>query len=173
MNSQVRDHLFVWVLSAASVLPVSTLAVEPDKNTATATMLPSSQLPGLDDPHEMQFKTIGCKGMWPLGKLPTEPIIAIHRLEGAVTFSVRNPQSCGLGARKPTYEVDGNAVKLGYEVFADGMVASCLCDFHSEFTLSNLRSQNLNATFTMHFAPQIDANSPVRSGADPTKTTQD
>ena len=139
------------LFASVSLLPL-VRAQTADANSVAA-VAPAAQSGSTYDPYGMTFKAIGCKGMWPLGKLSLEPIIAAHRSAKTVTFKVRNPQSCGLAVRKPTVAIEDVVIKLGYEAFADGTVAACLCDFHSEFKFKNLPSSEIKPTFDMRFAP--------------------
>ncbi len=99
-----------------------------------------------DDQYDMQFTLKGCTRDWP-PYTAIKPIIAHRKEQGREVYHIKDPVDCGLAVRNPGYRLDGTTLTMWYEVYADGPVAACFCEYNSEFSFKGLPPGNLKAAF--------------------------
>ena len=95
----------------------------------------------------MTFEDLGCAGDWPSDE-PQQTTVVRTDADGATSFQVRHPASCGLSAKKPGFSIQGDALTLRYALYPpSGMAIMCDCDYRARFRFTNLPSTIKSASF--------------------------
>ena len=95
----------------------------------------------------MTFEDFGCAGEWPANE-PLETTVVRTDADGATSFEVRHPASCGLSARQPGFSIAGDALAMRYELYSqNGMAIMCDCAYRSKFKFTNLPPTVKSASF--------------------------
>ncbi|MGN6111865.1 MAG: hypothetical protein ACTHOC_02455 [Luteimonas sp.] len=99
----------------------------------------------------MTFKFNGCSGE--LSSDDSYETTVTRQDQGTTTtFQVSHAAACGLDVRHPDYSINGDSLKLTYEMYSQTRaVVMCDCGYRSQFTFTGLPASVKSASFSATF----------------------